>query len=36
VFVPEVIYSSQLMLGILSVTTLIAGLLIYRNKQKGL
>jgi len=36
VLVPEVIYSSQLMLGILSVTTLIAGLLIYRNKQKGL
>ena len=30
-FVPEVIYSSQLMLGILSITTLIAGILIYRK-----
>jgi hypothetical protein len=32
-FVPEVVQSAQLMLGILSITTLIAGILIYRRQQ---
>ena len=31
-FVPEVVQSAQLMLGILSITTLIAGILIYRRQ----
>ena len=35
-FVPRVVFSSQLMLVILSITTLIAGTLIYRNQKKGL
>jgi membrane associated rhomboid family serine protease len=29
----EVIYTSQLMLGILSVTTLLAGVLLYRQRN---
>jgi membrane associated rhomboid family serine protease len=32
IFVPEVVQSAQLMLGILSITTLIAGILIYRRQ----
>jgi hypothetical protein len=35
-FVPKVIYSSQLMLGILSFTVFIAGILIYRSHQNRL
>jgi len=35
-FVPQVVFSSQLMLVILSITTLIAGTLIYHNQKKGL
>jgi hypothetical protein len=30
--VPQVIYTSQLMLGILSITTLVAGGLIYKRQ----
>jgi hypothetical protein len=33
IFMPEVIYTSQLMLGILSLTTLAAGGILYKKQR---